>query len=819
MELCKSVNCGGDDYMEEIINKYCPSCGIKISFYSDEKKTYCNNCNRNFYVNELVDENKFKANERLNKELNFIDINEVQNYIDYSINSCNSIDFALSQVCRIKTIDLIFDNLKKRLFNNYILWKIQLNYLYKLICLKINGFKSFEKIIADEFINQDKHYNQDYQLYKSAINHFLTKKSSFVDEINYCYAQYIKYDADESITELKEKTLSLLDEIRCVSSFFDLEKVVEVNSIKEQKYIEEMKTKEIDVVSLYNEGITKYNQKNFIEALTLLENINEYKNSQLIIDSINSHYCLDKENYIFEMGNRIFKCQFHQNKKTKKDNLFDLYGITEDYFNPKPFLKNVKNLISIYGDKLFYINENNEICSYNFQNFECFTIANIGPYEFYDNLKNIIEHRICILQKINNYDTKKNKNLNAYNLISFNPSLGNFDIEVSEIAKVIGCFNNKLFFSRYEKDDQGFNSFESYIIYDFKTKKEFKLFANKITVCEILDDFVIYYRLHDTMMNLDLYTYNFTNNQHKLIAKNIYDYGFYQNKKIYYYVGNYYCRYLHSINDDGSNDQQIEVNVGKPIAIINNFIYLTKQVYGDRADLNCLLLKISDNDKKIICQGIKKTVKIYYDSVLYLDFDKNLHFVDDYSNIILLNNVEEIISVNDNMIFYTSKEYIGHDEHHKNLFGLSLYKINIDTKIVSKIGYNISSAKAINDQEIIIKFRKVLDYNYNLSKKNGKVIDSLHKEYQVDVYKKYLISDDCLIDVVIDGYYPEVPKSRNYSKFNPPIIKKYFKYNLDETERKIVPNSIKVEEEIAKKEEEQKNKKNKKNNKKKKKKK
>lgn len=38
MELCKSVNCGGDDYMEEIINKYCPSCGIKISFYSDEKK-------------------------------------------------------------------------------------------------------------------------------------------------------------------------------------------------------------------------------------------------------------------------------------------------------------------------------------------------------------------------------------------------------------------------------------------------------------------------------------------------------------------------------------------------------------------------------------------------------------------------------------------------------------------------------------------------------------------------------------------------------------------------------------------------------------
>lgn len=803
--------------MEEIISKYCPNCGIKISYYSDEKITYCNNCNRSFFINELVDVKKCQRDKTLTDELNCGNLSEAQNVIDYLIGSYDEIDFALSKNCKIDKVDLLFENLKKRVFNDSILWLMQIKYYHSLISLKIRGLKSFEQIIADKFEKEDENYQQDFQLYKSAIKSFIAKKANFIDEINYFCEQFEKYKTDDTndnvISELKDKTLLLLDEIKDVNSIFDLEKIVEVNLNKEKEYVEEMNTKEIDVVSSYSEGIAKYNQKNFKEALTILENIKEYKNSQLIIDSINSHYCIDEENHIFEFGNRIFKCQYHQNKKSKDDNLFDLHAITEDYFNPSPFLKNVKNLISIYGDKLFYINENNEICSYNFENFECFTIANIGPYEIDDKLKYIVKSRICILQKINNYDTKKTKILNLYNLISFNPSLGNFDIEVSEIARVIGCFNDKLFFTRFEKNEQEYNSSETNIIYDFKTKKEYKLFANRITICEITDDLVIYYRPHDTMMNLDLYTYNFASDQHKLIAKNIYDYGFYQNKKIYYYIGNYYCRFLHVINDDGTNDQQIEFNVTNPVALINKSIYFIKQSYGDKEDLNRLLIKISDNDKKVICQGIKEVVKVNFDNVFYLDFDKNLHIVDNSSNNVILNNVEDIISVNDNMIFYTTKEYIGHDNHNKNYFGLSLYKLNIENKNVSKIGYNIFDARAINDNEIIIKFKKVLDYNYSLSKKNGKVVDSINKEYQVEVYKKYLINEDYLMDIVIGGYYPEVPKNRSFSKFDPPVIKKYFKYSLNETECKILPNSKKVEDEIIKKEEEEKNKKNKKNKK------
>ena len=94
-------------------------------------------------------------------------------------------------------------------------------------------------------------------------------------------------------------------------------------------------------------------------------------------------------------------------------------------------------------------------------------------------------------------------------------------------------------------------------------------------ICDVKGDLVFYTLWKNNDLNEDLHIYNMENGVDTLIENNIYEFFSVIDDKVYYTIGNSEFRPLVRANFDGSEREQVMLNVKKIERIRGGWFYIT----------------------------------------------------------------------------------------------------------------------------------------------------------------------------------------------------------------------------------------------------
>ena len=198
-----------------------------------------------------------------------------------------------------------------------------------------------------------------------------------------------------------------------------------------------------------------------------------------------------------------------------------------------------------------------------------------------------------------------------------------------------------------------------------------------------------------------------------LIENNVYDFFNVIDNKVYYTIGNRDFRPLVRANFDGTEREQVMLNVKKMEMIRGGWFYVTKGT-----GVNTVLVKIRADGKatRVLATSIKKIVRFDGNYIYYSDFNDNLHVVriDGAGEKIVAKDVEKIFPAEDGL-YYCRKELVNDNET-----DLSLYHMDKDGKNIRKIVFNVDRVQddPISNTIYYSKFENIRYKVYKPGKEN-----------------------------------------------------------------------------------------------------
>lgn len=771
----------------------CPNCGGKLEFEENEKSVYCYFCDSSIAVSVLLASTGVKSTSETDDTLAMLASIESPEsglvYLDNFVDTYDWESYAQTSQILLYNLEKMVEKTKIKNSSSPLTWFLDFESVRITLTKRIELLKETAKKMAEKYSNIDNTEMMSmFDTYKKTIASLISSKESLVKRLQSALKFCEKLELEPAkITKAKkdlEVLTKLLDALTPIKAPVDVEEIrVAKESIDKEK-VKEFSQKGIDVVSIYNDAVAKmdsgeYNRKELAE---LFFSIIGYSDSYDRLNEVNKYFSLQTDdNNLFIIGGKKYAFKWVKNdqlaqiavpanksgcskgsapvenkEKIKAAEYFKIYEVTENCVIAKePIIQGVTQMITVWGNNIYYIKDNRKVCSYNVLNKEEVVLdRSKKPYptkRFFFNsksqeiyffkrleVKQFEENTGCSFFAKKESDAERlareTENKNNYSIVSLDLKTTSFKTIVDQVVDVFDYSEEKILYTIAERKEREVTESDgkkfvtktkSYFVTKLMlintiTGEKEQILSDNCDVQKIANDKVIYTIHTPNDFNKDLHVYTISTKEDVLIEKNILDFQILLNNKLFYQVGNdHYCP-LFSNNLEGTDRVEILPNLRYKsiLGTRGNWIYIKN---GD--GLNAVLTKISADGKTTVrlCSQFNKLIEFTDSNVYYLDHYKCLHIVrtDGKEDKVIAtgisenNNDTENIIINDDKIYYLRKEPVGigfdyiynendfsTQEREKLVYSNSLYCMDLDGHNVRKIEFDVEKIKNFDEDKL-----------------------------------------------------------------------------------------------------------------------
>ena len=616
-------------------------------------------------------------------------------------------------------------------------WVLDFNSIATPLEKKIEGIGKIANDIAERYSTED---NADvfstFDKYRELVVAIDENKEVLVARLNSDVEFAAKLGLDAAkVDELKARVANiekLLAALKVVDELYDIPEVEAMQKSVDKKKLAEFAAKGINAEANYDRALSMYNSSNNDRGkmVELLESVRGYQKSISFINKLNKYFNFHNQFYSFFGNYYTFKSEQKtatvidpnaKDEKAKKNvaeqeeeyvgTALSLYEVVDGQPGEKPVVSDITQIITVYGNCLFYIKLNKSICAYNFYNEEVIEIdtGKLGDYiisgikfnsqgtSFYLKKKlhaKKIDAKGCfakLLKRAPEIIERKNN----YSIIEISMPKCEVSTLVEELVDVTEFYKDNLFYYSINEDDK--ENTQNFNVVNVNTKETKQILDMNCEIHNVVENKVIYSLYTPNAYNRDLHSYDIETGEDVLIEANIFDYFTAIKDRVFYTVGNdTYCP-LFSNSVKGDDRLEIMTKVQKVAAVIAGWMYVIKG-YG----ANAALIKISADGKRriVVCTQYKKSVKINDNYVYYIDYANSLRVVraDGMNDTLIADNIDaDNVIIDKNCIYYTRYEYVANGKKNS-----SLYRMELDGHNIRKLVFNVSKIKNYDEETIFI---------------------------------------------------------------------------------------------------------------------
>ena len=491
----------------------------------------------------------------------------------------------------------------------------------------------------------------------------------------------------------------------------------------------------INADSVYKDAVAEYNTGNKTRALFLFESIREYSDSAIYINKINEYYDFFGEVYRFAGKHFIYKREafnpntlnINANNKKAKNNTnnapiaystaLSLYEVVNGVPSKEPVIKGIDQVIECYGSKLFYFKADKGIACYDIVHRTETVIDKGSPEQYRDARGKYFD--VCVADRAPVFAVKKlykeeaktgclqslkpkkptTERLNPYTIVIINMEKCTSATIVNEMLDAKIADGDKIFYTYAYKEKTakpiaggclGSKKEEklktSLMVCDIANGTISKVLDEDCEIHEVHDNYIVYTLWVPNDYNEDLHVYNIDTGEDVLIEKNIREFASIIDGMLYYTIGNAEFEPLVRNNFEGTQREQVMLNIAKIERVRAGWFYVTKG-YGNNKAL--VKIRVDGKVRIPICTAIKEIVLFEGSYVYYTDVFGSLRVVriDGKENRIIAEKVSTVFPAKDGL-YYCRQEKVGVHES-----ALSLYMMDRDGMNIRKIVFNVDKVQ------------------------------------------------------------------------------------------------------------------------------
>ena len=799
---------------ESRYTRVCPNCGNKLGFSSSQSTVHCQCCDSDYSVDELLASTN--QNSAMSLTSTFAQENIDSNesglaYLDSIFGVLDWDDFCTnSPTFCVESVSAVVDKMKVKFANQPTTWLFE----FKSISIPVQKRFEFMEKTLSEIGSSDKDLEDAEQLDRFDCYSFcvdlLVKNKEFIRKcLSIDLEMMKKFKVDSA--SLKscqadfEDLVAKIEKLKATDSIYDLEIVKKQRQNKEDEILRDYRKDGIAAQDVYESAIKNYLFGNRTEALRQFQSISLYRDSEKYINKLRYvkfafnykfvEFC--GVNYLFAPSSpdkeELEAQKAEEAKGGKKSvtqtfiapkNLFEFRPIVDGLKANDPALRKINKLIMVYGDIVYYVDDNNTLVAYDFARKVSTKILDLKGCDIKEGLKTYQNlGKFVFLAPMDKKSASKKgcgmkgkpapqedaPAIASYRLAIVNADTCSLSFYGENILCITDRFEDKIFYTQgIFKNDRTLEK-KMYYVYDVKENKAICPFNREVFIYNVIDNYIIYGLWQPNGYNIDLYSYNLDTTDVVLLEKNAYDiptirrfgkdmpltYEGY----VYYTIGNNKYAPLYRVKPDGSDKKEIMTNVETIHFIRNGYFYITKYFpYFANNDWHytrtLIKSKVDGTSRCFICDDFKSIVAFKQGYIYYLGDDSDLHIVrsDGERDRVISDHCEKVVLINEQNIFFLYKEKTG-----KYSNGFSLYSMDLQGRNLHKLAFDVQDIEIYDENNIYYSVKDVLSYKVRRPRNDKVYNEPAVENYNVTMYYALNINDLHLTRIFVEGV-PEFDK-------------------------------------------------------------
>lgn len=701
----------------------CPTCGAKLKVERPNEPLLCLHCENT--IVPIIGASSPAPEKTSAAMLTSVRIEGIKTsasalaYLEQFFEEFDWEAFVFSQNLIIPDIKKMVESLKVTSADDKNTWLACFEALYVPIIKKAEGCSNLLSQVIEEYISDDFDAYSKFDAYKRISGAIRDTAEDTLATLTKYLSYAKKYGASEAEAEdlvKKTENFRMRSNITVYSSIDEIPRIRTLLQEKDQKLIEKLAQKGINAPELYANAKKQIEAKNYVGALSLLNQLEGYSDSSKLAEEIDRYFLIED---ILEVKGELYF--FKRNPEL--NNHLELFPTTNGIINHTPIIKDIGQIITNYANILYFLDTSNHIKRYDLNTAtlskadnRIFNKSHIFAYK---------ENSIMLLARSQN---------GTQELVELNPATGGMQTVISGIRKIISTDESYIVYSeniatQNLEDNSGCFSFKSSPapapsapvtvdtnIFDLSTKQVTKLGRGALKVEGYVNGYVVYTRPAPNELNNNLYIrkLNDPSAPDILLETNIFSFLSIVSDKLFYYIGNNRNKTLISINPNGTGRQELPSFISEILFEQNGWLYFIR-----RSGYNTALCKAKTNmtEVSLITDDIERFVALKNGYLYYVnDVNSLIKIRMDGTNFTeLCTQVESVLSVKENRIVFVSVDDTIKEGGLTPVFTKvkSIYAVDFDGTGKKKLTYNIKTAKSYNEEYIYYISSKRIRPNVN----------------------------------------------------------------------------------------------------------
>ncbi len=805
-----------------VISKLCPRChGCMLEFYENEKHVTCYACDESIPVRELLESptvapvvpaavaersvTAFGSGAVMNL---MTDIDSPESGLIYLENFFANYDwdaYKKSSIILIENLETMVEKNKIRQGASANSWLLDFQSVSLPLAKKLEGRNELENKMADLYNEEDNAgILPIFDRHKEITHSLIANREGLLKRLenDIAFAQKLGL-AEDKLNPMKdnlEKLTGLMNGLAMVSAISEIPAVIRMKKKINEKMILKYREQGIDAEDVYRRACEIYDDpsRDRKEALRLFESIRGYSDSVEYIDRINAFFGYEGKFFYFFNHYYVFKTkELHpildptagkKKKKKKKDEneeqpeetnyegrVYQLHEVINKEPAENPIVKNITEIITFYGSRLYYVKLGKVICSYDmvtgmeielcrgkkgdlkiFNEFGSVYSNATGTSLF---IRKRLELEILTPGCVKKFFGKKEtivERKNNYAVYEINLAENICCQVIDHVVDISAQHDEYLFYTVAKEDEEQDEKGKlTLMTLNTSTYEKKQVLSENCEINAVSGSKVVYTLYAPNVYNMDLHVYDILTDSDTVIETNIYDFFRVIGDRVYYYVGNRKYRPLFSNNFEGTDRVEIMTRVENIVAVMGGWMYVVKG-----KSRNALLIKMSVDGKQRVTIGsqIKRIVKITDSFLYYIDYRDVLRVVrtDGKDNKPIAGNLDaDNVIVDLDHIYYLRRERVTDSE--KNYESRSLYVMDTDGHNVRKLLFNVLGMKNYDDNILYIEKADRIRYHIRYPAKRKRDEREETRTFRFTRYYKF-DKAECTFDNFLNIGFPHPSK-------------------------------------------------------------
>ncbi len=611
----------------------CPACRtVGEMLFDESKRTYtCQACGQEFSSTMIEGANTAASADVIAAQVkdaihNIDSANTALVYVDTYFQGYNWRSYDLTSDIYLEDILIMVEKIKIKNADNAKTWMLEIGSIVVPLQHKMAALTKLQEQIAEKYKGDITTVASDLAIYNGCAQALLNAREELAPKLNCAIENMSKFGATAEEVKLYKKQVDDLflgiNQLVVSGDVEDLPVVKARMAANEKAIIAEYASRGINAVENYENGMAAYEAKRYADAVGYLEAIRDFRDSAKYIRMMNKVFVVK---YLVEAGGKKFLttepgevkgCKkaiakikavkdkivgfFKKNGKDLGVELFDMHELASiTHHEKKACVKNASVILAAFGEYLYYIKGEKEVCVFNTRSQTSTTLHkakdslfldtsidnngdayasiksgknSVGDKLFIIETYDITRAKGCLPNKKGCMSKKKYKKFlserqNIFSMIVVNLRTATLDTGIKEMMQCLEPEHNvadSLIYTVHEeigKDKKGKPVYGRHTkTFDVNTGESTLLFDKPCYFHNIYGSYLVYETWEYHMNNATYWTYNLETGKHVRLERNAYKYfGVYENR-FFYTVGNSQFSALFSINLDGTDKVEIMPN-------------------------------------------------------------------------------------------------------------------------------------------------------------------------------------------------------------------------------------------------------------------